>query len=339
MAGRFVGFDIGSSSIKAVEITGKGNKMNLSSAYMLSTPEDSIIDGTIIDYAELSKSVGKVYSSGGFASQASALAIKGNDTIVKAVKVPFVSQDQFNKNMIYMAEQYMNIDLEEYSIDYQVIELDKTTALAHVLLTANRHDALSDYISIFQSADMNLKAIDLEVVALVNLYKHMQLSSEGTSLILHIGKSIVYAIFLENGEFAYYETSGSGGDLSSQVLMRFAGFRLDEVEEVKPTIQGSSDEERAKQAYIDNYFPELFDDLELAINNHMLRGGRPPEKAYLSGGGANTLGLRQALQEKFELNGTIMSPSQQINVTSPVAKQIMDQNPAMLNVAIAMALR
>ncbi|MDR2869562.1 MAG: type IV pilus assembly protein PilM [Deferribacteraceae bacterium] len=334
--GRYVGFDIGSYSIKAVEVTGKADKLSLSGIYMMPTPDDTINDGDIVSYGELSEHIVKVYSSGGFVSKSVAVAVKGRDTFAKSVTIPYVNQDQLNMNLHFMAEQYMCIEMEEYAVDYQVLNLNKTNATAHVLFAATRNSTIADYMGIFKDAQLELRAVDVEVIALANLYSYMQLSANDTTMIMHIGKDTVYYIFMDRGLFSYYEIGSSGGDLLSNVLIEKGNVAEDALEVVKAGLENNPD---MLNVMTEDYFPSLMDEMELAINHYMLLGGRPPEKVYLSGGGASMGGLRPAVQAKFSVASTVMNPSSHINIVNPTAAQIIEQNPGILNVAIAMALR
>lgn len=338
MPGIYIGFDLGTSTIKAVEVSRKGKEAEITGAYILPAPNEAMQDGIIIDYGEISQQVMKVYESGSFSRSPIAIALKGSKVILKRARVPFVNEELLNENLLFMAEQYMSIDPEEYSVDSNILEIDTTTAEAQVLFTASPHDNLSDYISVFESAELELKNVSVESLALVELYKFMALPDTGTALILHIGHSSVLMVFVRDNSFHYHDTGMATGAYCSEMLTNRGSISPNNVEDVKTHIDNWPEGEEAKKIILENYIPELIRDVETAINHYILVGGRLPEHIYISGGGATTYGIDEIFPKHFEVECSVMDPSEHLKIIHPVAKQIMELKPAVMNIAIAMSL-
>ncbi len=335
-----IGLDLGVSTIKAVDITAdKSGKLVMNNAYVLPTPPDVLVDGTIIDYSELSEQISKVIESGGFQTRDVALAIKGSNTIAKKAKVPFMTKEQLERDLRFMTDQYMKVDLEEFAVDYSIIDVDRNSAFAQVVFAAIRKDSLSDYVAVMESAQLTPVVVNVEAFALCDLYTFMKLPKDNISLIAHIGHASTQLIFLDKGLFSHQEASPSSGSYCTNLIVSLAGIPADKAELVKITPDAFPDGDAAKKVMADNFVPDFVRSIEQAISNYRVLGGLPPSRIYLSGGGATTFGLEKALKEELEMNVSVMNPNSDIEIRSSIAKQVAEIKPAVFNVAIGMALR
>ena len=335
-----VGLDIGTSTIKAVEmISDKRSAAVVNNAYTLPTSSEAFQEDLIYDCGELSEQVAKVIKTGGFANNAINLAIKGSNVIVKRARIPFLTKQQLENDMRYIADQYMKVDIEEYAVDYAFLDVDVSTALASVAFAAIRRSFLTDYISVLESAQLKPSIISAEAFALCDLYSHLKLPTDQVSLIAHIGEATSLLIFLNKGIFSYQESSQSAGGYCTGLIKSLANIPADKAELVKISPDAFPEGDAVKKIISENYIPDCIGAIEQTISNYRMLCYAPPTHIYLSGGGATIFGLESALQEQLEVGVSVMDPSSGVEIRSSAAKQIMDLKPAVLNVAIGMALR
>jgi type IV pilus assembly protein PilM len=340
MAGKFLGLDLGSFTIKGVELTEKKKEIILSNAYMLPSLPDLFVEGMIGDFAEASEQLLNLIEAGGFVKKKVALAVKGESTRTKAVRLPFIDKDRLSRDMVFIAEQYMPLDPELYSIDYNIAEADTSMAQAKVLFAAAPKDMLSDYDSVIKSSNLEVGIIDMEVYALCNLYEALGYPSNDTTIIIHTGHAANTVIFMDYGRFTYQETSIYGGRHANTLLANMANLPdEDTINSLKANPERSADGENIKNILSTHYMADFYGDLERIISKYTLLGGRMPMRGYLSGGGATLSGLKERLEAEMKIGISIMNPSDNLKIESSVALQLLETRPAVLNVAIGMALR
>ncbi|GAB7140600.1 type IV pilus assembly protein PilM [Deferribacterales bacterium RsTz2092] len=335
---KHVGLNFGARFFKVVELGGKGGTAEIVSAQFIPVQNGAFADGQIMDFAATSELVAKAYSTGSFSSKPSALALRSG-IVVAGVKVPFINETQLRNNLLFIADQYLNINLGEYSVDYNIVRIDKTALTANVVFVANRKDTISDYVSIFNSANVNLGIISDESIALCNLYVRMQLPMKEPTIILQTGASETCVIFLENGTFARRDRCNIGGDFCNSLLANDASIPKDEIELAKTNLGNHKSAESVKKIIETEYLPKLLDEVDKSMQTYVALGGRAPKRVYLSGGGATTHRLSNAIKDRFGLVAEVMNPISSIKSSDSETTNILQQMPAVLNVAIAMALR
>ncbi|MDR0454751.1 MAG: pilus assembly protein PilM [Deferribacteraceae bacterium] len=336
---KYVGLDLGISSIKAVElITNKEGKLAINNAYILKSPPDAVVDGTIVDYQELSGDIAKVFITGGFKSDGVALALKGSNVIAKKARIPFLSKLQLENDLHFILDQYMKIDLEEYAVSYNIVEIDTINSNALVVFAAMRKDSVSDYASLLESAQLLTEVMNVEAFALCNLYSFMKLPRDNVSLIAHIGHSSTQFVFLNKGIFSHHETSANAGSYCTTLIINAVGVAEDKAELMKISPEAFPEGELVKKIITEGFIPDFIKSFEQAVNIYLTLGNMPPARIFLSGGGAKTFGLEDALKEQTTLDIAVMNPGSHIEINSNVVQQLMDSKPAIFNVAIGMVL-
>jgi type IV pilus assembly protein PilM len=339
MQGKYVGLDIGSYTVKAVELTEKKNELILSNAYLLNTPSETIIDGAVVGFTEISDILKQLFESGGFVKKQVNLAVKGSNTISRRARIPFISEEQLRRNLVFIANQYMRASPDQYSIDYEIVHVDRTMSKATVTYAAADKGFLNDYHSVIMSADLELGIIDMESFALVALYNKLGCPLTSTSVIINTGHASNQVIFIENGSFAYQEYCQSGGGYCNTLLANIANLPDESIPILKSNPDTSTESETIKKVIKSNYCPELLKDIENIIKNYELLGGKMPEFGYIAGGGALLHYLQEFLTETLKFHFSILDPSDIIKADSTYAVQIFKTMPAVLDVAIGMALK
>ncbi len=339
MADNNVGLDIGSSSVKSVEIKMINNALTITEATQLSMNTESVADGAIIDYAEVTEQIRSTASAANFTTKNVNIALKGSGTIARLLDIPIISSKQIKTELLYIVDQYMDVDPEEYAIDYNIVSINTANATAKIQVGAVRKDVLSDYVSVLQSADLSISTVNVESLSLCNLYKFLQYPDNKTSMILHIGHSSTLVIILKDGYFSYHETHSTAGSYCNNLLVNLARVPEESAEIVKMEPELSPYKDAAIKVITQNFIPELLSDIKKTVANYNLLGGDTPSRIYLSGGCATLYGIEEAISEDMKASVSIMEIQSQISIESEKASQLLEKSPAILNLAIATALK
>src|SRR6266702_829592 len=89
---QLVGLDIGSSSIKAVELKSTKAGYELVSFGMESLAPDTVVDGAILDVPEVANAISKFFDSQPVKAENVATAVSGHSVIVKRVPLPLMTE-------------------------------------------------------------------------------------------------------------------------------------------------------------------------------------------------------------------------------------------------------
>src|SRR5262245_53095675 len=127
------GLDIGSSSIKAVELTPGKDGHAVKAFGSLGLPRDAIADGAIRQPAAVADAIRECVQKAGIGATAAAISISGRDSIVKRVPLPKVTPKELADAIQLEAEHHIPFAIDEVFIDYQVMG-ESANALSVILV-------------------------------------------------------------------------------------------------------------------------------------------------------------------------------------------------------------
>src|SRR5437867_6454465 len=116
-----VGLDIGSSAIKAVELTQSKNGYQLTGFAYEPLEPDAVVDGAIMDAPTVAESIKRTFLIGKLKPKAVATGVSGHSVIVKRVVVPAATPNDVDASIQWDAEQYIPFDISEVNLDYQIV--------------------------------------------------------------------------------------------------------------------------------------------------------------------------------------------------------------------------
>src|SRR5262245_26506273 len=116
-----VGLDIGSSAVKAVELTKSKKGYQVSGFAYETLGPDAVVDGAIMDSRGVAEAIKRTLTVGKFKLKSVAAGVSGHSVIVKRVVLPVASLDEVEASIQFDAEQYIPFQISEVNLDYQVV--------------------------------------------------------------------------------------------------------------------------------------------------------------------------------------------------------------------------
>jgi len=89
-----VGLDVGSSSIKAVELRKKGNEIQVAHLGLEPLASDIVVDSMIVDSGTVSSQISKLFLDNQIKTKSVATAVSGHSVIVKKISLPSMSDQE-----------------------------------------------------------------------------------------------------------------------------------------------------------------------------------------------------------------------------------------------------
>ena len=102
-----VGLDIGSSSMKAVELAKSKKGYQLTGFAYEPLAADAVVDGAIMDAPAVSETIKQSFAAAKFKPKGVATGVSGHSVIVKRVVVPAATPDEVEASIQIDAEQYI----------------------------------------------------------------------------------------------------------------------------------------------------------------------------------------------------------------------------------------
>src|SRR5438045_8810125 len=106
-----VGLDVGSSSIKAVELKKKGGQIEVVHLGLEPLAPDIVVDSMIVDSGTVSSAISKLFTENQIKTKNVATAISGHSVIVKRIPMPSMSDQELAEDIQEEAASCIPFDL------------------------------------------------------------------------------------------------------------------------------------------------------------------------------------------------------------------------------------
>jgi type IV pilus assembly protein PilM len=338
-----VGLDIGSSSVKAVEITKSKRGYQLTGFAVEPLVPDSVVDGAIMDAPLVASAIKRIFTSGKFKPKTVATGISGHSVIVKRVVVPAATPSEVEASIQMDMEQYIPFDIAEVNMDYQVVGPGTTPteeAGIDVVLVAAKKDKIQNHTNVISLAGRSPNIVDIDAFALQNAFEaNYTVDPDSTIALLNIGASLMNINITKGGMPLFVRDVSVGGNQYTDILQKELQLNFQEAEDLKLGKTGGAEAEMV-QPLLESITDMLI--MEVQKTFDFFRETYPTERisqVLISGGTSNMYGLAERLQETFKYPTQVLNPFKAITLGAKVeGSRIRSLGPA-LAVAVGLALR
>ncbi len=232
-----VGLDIGTSSIKVVQLKPVGNQWQVVSMGMVEIPKDSLeAKNQDAQRTVLVDTIKRVFKESGVKTKKVVTSLSGDSVIIRYVKLPFMTPDELRGAISREAEQYIPLNIDQVVLDFQILgetQEDGQRKL-DVLLVAAKVDVVDQHLLLLKSAGLTPMVIDIDAFALQNAYEINRLEpSEETVALINIGASLTSINILEGNNTRFTrDIPVAGNDFTREIQKEF-NLKFSEAEELK----------------------------------------------------------------------------------------------------------
>src|SRR5262245_51257533 len=306
-----VGLDIGSSSIKAVELNKKGNSLQLLSLGFENLLSDTIVDGQIMELNNVSNVISHIFNEHQIKTTRVAAAVSGHSVIVKNIVLPQMSEEELQESFSWHAEEHIPFDIADVNLDYELT--GNSSESLHVLMAACKSDKIANVKQAIQLAGKQPVVIDVDAFALQNCYEvnYLPRANEIVAL-LNIGASTMNINILKGTRSVFARDASVGGNHYTSLLQRELGLSFEQAEAVK---RGASLPSGIEPRPIAPIIATVSDVLALEVKKTMDfyrttagEGEEAIQKILLAGGGSKLPGLADYLARRFEITVEVFDP-------------------------------
>jgi len=338
-----VGLDIGSSSIKAVELQRKGNTYQLVNLGFENLSPDTVVDGQIMELNNVSNVITNIFGEHQIKTSRVAAGVSGHSVIVKNIVLPQMSTDELRESFSWHAEEHIPFDISDVNLDYQVTS--STADALNVLMAACKSDKIANVKQAIQLAGKQPIVIDVDTFALQNCYEvNYQPKAGDVVALLNIGASTMN-INIMNGACSVFARDASvGGSQYTSLLQKELGLTFEQAEAVKrgyPLPEGIA--ARPIQPIIETVSDILALEIRKTMDFYRATAEESEEsiqKILIAGGSSKLPGLPDYLAKRFEIPVELFNPFKEIQVDDrkfdpDYMKEIVPE----MAIAVGLALR
>ena len=312
-----VGLDIGSSSVKAVELGRKGATLQLLNLGFENLQTDTIVDGQIMELNNVSNVIAQIFSEHQIRTTRVAAGVSGHSVIVKNIVLPQMSQEELQESFSWHAEEHIPFDIADVNLDYELTS--RSDDALHVLMAACKSDKIANVRQAIQLAGKQPVIIDVDAFALQNCYEVNYHPRPGEIVaLLNIGAATMNINILNGTRSIFARDASAGGSHYTSLLQKELGLSFEQAEGVK---RGMSLPEGVEARPIQPIIETVSETLALEVKKTfdfyratVQEGEATIQKILLAGGGSKLPGLADFLAHKFEIPVEVFDPFKQIEV-------------------------
>ncbi len=338
------GLDIGSSSIKMVELDSKSNQLSLVALGYQNLPDDTIIDGQIMELNVVSDVIQNVCSNFQVNADQVVTGVSGHSVIIKNIVLPPMSNDELEESIDWHAEEHIPYDLADVSLDYQVT--NSTADATNVLIAACKRERIDNVRQAVQLAGKEPFVIDVDTFALQNCYEfNYQPDESQVVTLLNIGASTMNVNIVKGTRSLFTRDITVGGSQFTDVLQRSLGLSFQQAEAVKRGVDHAVEglEEKAIEPLMNNVTEIVAMEIQKTFDFYRATtedNQTVVQKILISGGGSKLQGLAHDLSARLELPVEVMDPFRNIKVDSrKFDPDYMSEIMPEMAVAVGLAMR
>ena len=315
---QFVGLDIGSSSLKLVEILGEKGSYTMNRFLMAPLEKGVIVDGVVAEVDTLAEAIKALFKNSGCQKKEIVASLSGHNVIIKKAPFPQMEEKELQETIRDEASKYLPFDnMDDVNFDFQVLGPSANNPhLNDVIIVATKKEMMDGYVEAVELAGLSLAIMDVDSFALETMYmENYDFEEKDVVVIANIGASITNLNVMRNATSIFTRDFTMGGNMITEAIESQFGVSTADAEKIK--LFGPEGDEYTKGEFFRNTLMYLADPIcgEIERSIDYFRSTYSDEDiklVLLAGGGANIPGITSDLTQRLSVPVEIINPFRKI---------------------------
>jgi len=337
-----IGLDVGTSMVKTVKMSRKGEDIFLESYGLEALEEGAVQSGEFRNPSSVAQAALNAVEKCNPADKFVVVSLPNFSILSEVLTLDLIPEKKMREAVMIEAERITPFDMSEMEVDYSVLEKDQESGKMRVLMVAAKQDIIMTYIDVLSEAGLQPSIIDVDLFALANIF-HLNYDADQyrSSILINIGTDSTVAAFLQNGSFhSSREISVSGVDFRKH-LEFLPNMTLDKMYNI---MQGHVDPELDPESVanaINSTGRNFVNAVGVAISYFQAFDNVDTvDYIVLTGGYARIPGLTNMLELRTGAEVTVLDPFRRVQISEgAVTDEDLDALGAKLAVAMGLASR
>ena len=235
-----LGVDIGSYSVKLVQLKAAGNKYSLLKSAILPLPADIVYQEiNPVEKRQITGSLIKNYiTKEKVSTKFTASSVSGSSVIVRYVKFPKMTKEELSKSIQFEAEPYIPFDIKEVNLGFYILGdvVEEGQKKVETVIVAAKKDLVQTKIDILQDAGLTPAIVDVDAFALESCYGiNKEPEVQEIVIVVNIGANVTNIVIIEGGISRVVRDIFIAGNAFTKSLQRNLGCDFQTAESLKKT--------------------------------------------------------------------------------------------------------
>jgi len=220
--------NIGDSIIKIIV----GNKSNIKFCESIETPEESIVNGKVIELEPVILVLRKFINRNNVNTKRISFAINGQDIVIRQIETPIMKDNEIKNSVDWEMNQYLRDEGENHYIDFEKIDtiVSEDKKAYKLLAAAAPRDKIDQLVELSNSLNMKLVSVDVLSNCIVRAFRNLGITSKEieSMAVIDMGYETTSIIILESGKFFIERAVPFGLNNIAKEICRKNGIDIEE---------------------------------------------------------------------------------------------------------------
>src|ERR671922_51297 len=216
MARTRIGLDIGSTAVRAAELT-EGTPPAVIRAAQVPLQPGAVENGEVREADAVAEGLRELWARGGFKSRRVYMGVGNQRVVVREVALPSMPEKELRQSLGFQVQEFIPMPVDEAVLDFHVIEETEIEGrqMVRLLLVAAQKAMVDTLVAAATSAKLEPLGLDLVPFALVRsvgaVGAGMELEERGGEAIVDVGAHVTNIVVHSAGETRFVRILPSGG--------------------------------------------------------------------------------------------------------------------------------
>ncbi len=348
---RYLGVDIGASSIKVVQLRKDKERPILETYGELSLAHYGM-DGQVgrsirILDDKLVEALKDIIKEAQVTAKRATVSIPIRDSFLTTMEMPNLPEAELKEAVPFEARKYIPIPMSEVIIDWWVLPPQSKEMKAaspgsgqkrfiNVILAAVPKEVITKYSAILKDVGLDISTFEIEVFAMARASLREVF---GSIMLMDFGASTTKIAIADAGVIRTAHSIDHGGQELSLALSQSLSVDFDRAEILK---RQAGFIKRPENEGVVSVLEPLFDYVSSEGERFLIdwkrKGGRAISKVLIGGGGALTPGIKDVLIKTYGVEVEMINPFHKVVYPAFLEPALKDIGPSFVN-AVGLALR
>lgn len=348
---KVLGIDIGSSSIKVVQLKKQGGKAVLETYGEIALGPYSGTDlgrATVLSADKLSEAIKDLLREANTTTLDSGLSISIGSSFIVFMKMPTSEEKNFPEMVPIEARKYIPIPISEVTLDWWAIPKEEKTVsefqtaqkteddkMTEILLIVINNEALNKNREIQKLAGLQSGFSEVEIFSCMRAALE---PSTAPQIIMDFGAGSTKVFIVERGILKASHVINRGSQDITLAISKSTGLSFEEAEKIKIK-EGILGIDKNSPSEISSITVDyILSETGRFILNYYKKSNNKISKMVLTGGGSLLKGLKEKAQKSFDTPVEIADPFSKVEYPAFLEEVLKNAGPE-FTVSIGLAIR
>lgn len=341
----FLGIDIGTSSIKLVQIGDDNGRPRLMTYGYSEQPNDIVKSDSPASRQAVVAGLKAIMRDARTTTNKVVAALPSFTVFSSIISLPAMNRKELNSAVRWEAKKFVPLPIDELVLDWKLLkeppsvtpDEGRVPKNLRVLITAAPRTLRDRYSLLFKEAGLEVVALDTEAFA---LERSLIGTDAAPVMIVDIGAVATDIAVMVDGIPLINRSIDVGGNTISQSIAKSLNIDLERAEQFKRDFGISAGQSTVSQIpkTIEFVVSQIINEIRFVLNLYRSQGSSPIEKVVLCGGSAFLLNLPEYLEKTLSMKTFIGDPWARVVYPLELKPGLQEIGPRFA-VAIGLAMR